>query len=80
MEGVSPGDPVPMYNFCGKEIVMDLVYKPDVTPFLHRAAKAGCVTQNGYEMLIRQARYQYTQYTGKEFPEHFLSRVHFGKP
>lgn len=87
MEGINPSvslddpsnDPVAMYNFCGQEEVMDLVYKPKMTAFLKRAYNAGCNVQNGYDMLIRQARYQYAQFTGKEFPEHFLSRVHFGE-
>jgi 3-dehydroquinate dehydratase/shikimate dehydrogenase len=83
MEGIDPddssGDPVAGYSFCGREEVMDLVYRPKMTPFLKRASNAGCNIQNGYDMLIRQARYQYTQFTGKEFPEHFLSRVQFGE-
>jgi 3-dehydroquinate dehydratase/shikimate dehydrogenase len=83
MEGISPvdslDDPVATYNFCGQEEVMDLVYKPKMTPFLKRASNAGCNVQNGYDMLIRQARYQYTLFTGKEFPEHFLSKVQFGE-
>jgi 3-dehydroquinate dehydratase/shikimate dehydrogenase len=83
MEGIetndSADDPAAMYNFCGREEVMDLVYKPKLTTFLKRAANAGCNVQNGYDMLIRQARYQYTQFTGKEFPEHFFSRVQFGE-
>jgi len=83
MEGINPDnpsdDPAAMYNFCGREEVMDLVYKPKMTAFLKRASNAGCNVQNGFDMLIRQARYQYTQFTGKEFPEHFLSRVQFGE-
>jgi len=83
MEGISPdnvsNDPTAMYNFCGREEVMDLVYKPKMTAFLKRASSAGCNVQNGYDMLIRQARYQYTQFTGKEFSEHFLSRIQFGE-
>jgi 3-dehydroquinate dehydratase / shikimate dehydrogenase len=83
MEGInadnSSNDPAAMYNFCGREEVMDLVYKPKMTAFLKRASNAGCNIQNGYDMLIRQARYQYTQFTGKEFPEHFFSRVQFGE-
>jgi len=83
MEGINPDnlldDPAAMYNFCGQEEVMDLVYKPKMTTFLKRASNAGCNVLNGFDMLIRQARYQYTQFTGKEFPEHFLSRVQFGE-
>ena len=70
-------DPLTMYRFCGREEVMDLVYKPKMTPFLRRAAAAGCRVQNGYDMLIRQAGYQYTQFTNKEFPQQMLSRVQF---
>ena len=81
---VSPGsdnldDPVAMYSFTGREEVMDIIYKPEITPFLKRAADAGCRVQNGIDMLIRQAKYQYTHISGKEFPEHLMSRVHFGE-
>jgi 3-dehydroquinate dehydratase/shikimate dehydrogenase len=78
MEGSELKDPIEMYSFSGREKVMDIVYKSTVTPFLKRAAIAGCRTLNGYDMLIRQARYQYTQFMGKEFPPQLLSRVRFG--
>jgi 3-dehydroquinate dehydratase/shikimate dehydrogenase len=90
MEGIGSGnmpvsksqtnslDPLASYNFCGRETVMDLIYKPEMTPFLTRAAKAGCRVQNGYDMLLRQARYQYAQFTGEEIPEHLFARVQFG--
>lgn len=74
----APKDPLAMYNFCGREKVMDLIYEPKITTFLKRALNAGCNTQNGYDMLIRQARYQYAQFTGKEFPEHYISKVQLG--
>jgi 3-dehydroquinate dehydratase/shikimate dehydrogenase len=77
MEGSGAGDPLEMYSFSGKEIVMDLVYKPAMTAFLKRAAGAGCRTLNGYDMLIRQARYQYALFMGKEIPAQLLSRVRF---
>jgi 3-dehydroquinate dehydratase/shikimate dehydrogenase len=79
LSGQDVRDPVAMYNFNGHEEVMDLVYKPEMTPFLKRAADAGCRVQNGYDMLIRQARYQYAQFTGKEFPQRLLARVDFGR-
>ncbi|MCL1837251.1 MAG: type I 3-dehydroquinate dehydratase [Treponema sp.] len=84
MEGNDPGnpphskDPVEMYNFCGQEEVIDLVYRPEMTPFLKRAADAGCRCQNGFDILIREARYQYSRFTGKDFPEHLLARVQMG--
>jgi 3-dehydroquinate dehydratase/shikimate dehydrogenase len=79
MEGSDAADPLEMYNFSGSEAVMDLVYKPEVTPFLKRAAAAGCRTINGYDMLIRQARSQYALFMGKEFPEQLLSRIQIGR-
>jgi 3-dehydroquinate dehydratase/shikimate dehydrogenase len=77
MEGNPARDPLELYSFSGKEAVMDLVYQPEVTPFLKRAAAMGCPVRNGYDMLIRQARYQYTQFFNREFPPQLLSRVKF---
>jgi 3-dehydroquinate dehydratase/shikimate dehydrogenase len=79
MEGSDAEDPLEMYAFSGREVVMDLVYKPELTPFLRRAAAAGCRTLNGYDMLIRQARCQYAQFMGKEFPAQLMSRIRFGR-
>jgi 3-dehydroquinate dehydratase/shikimate dehydrogenase len=72
-------DPLPMYNFSGKENVIDVVFRPETTAFLKRAADAGCKVQGGYDMLIRQARYQHAQFTGKEFPEYLSTRIQFHK-
>jgi 3-dehydroquinate dehydratase/shikimate dehydrogenase len=73
-----PADVLEMYRFNGREKVMDLVYDPEMTPFLKRAVRAGCMVVNGYDMLTRQARYQYTIFTGRDFPEYLLRRVRFG--
>jgi 3-dehydroquinate dehydratase/shikimate dehydrogenase len=54
MDGDS-GDPFPLYQFTGRELVYDIIYKPERTPFLNRAEKAGCRVLNGYDMLVRQA-------------------------
>jgi len=75
MEENDTGDPVPMYSFFGHEDVMDLIYQPDKTAFLTRAADAGCRIQNGYDMFIRQAQYQYALFTEKEFPEYLMARL-----
>jgi 3-dehydroquinate dehydratase/shikimate dehydrogenase len=79
MAGSDSGDPLEMYEFTGREAVMELVYNPDRTPFLNRAAGAGCRVINGYDMLIRQARFQYARFIGKEFPAQLLSRVQIGR-
>ncbi|GHV36016.1 3-dehydroquinate dehydratase [Spirochaetia bacterium] len=76
-EGNEVRDPLEIYSFSGREAVMDLVYQPEITPFLERAQAAGCPILNGYDMLIRQARYQYTQFLKKEFPPQLVSRVKF---
>ena len=73
------GDPVEHYSFTGKEKIMDLVYGPRITPFLRRAADAGCQIHNGRDMFTRQAKYQYAQFVGREFPEHLLQKVQFGE-
>jgi 3-dehydroquinate dehydratase/shikimate dehydrogenase len=54
-----PGDPVPDYEFSGSEVVLDIIYKPAETLFLSRAARAGCKTANGSDMLLRQAILQH---------------------
>ncbi len=51
-------DPLAFHSFSGKESVYDLVYEPDVTPTLARAAAAGCRVENGFSMLQAQAREQ----------------------
>jgi 3-dehydroquinate dehydratase/shikimate dehydrogenase len=78
MEGYDIKDPLELYSFSGREMVMDVVYKPAITPFLKRASDAGCRILNGYDMLIRQARLQYTQFFRKDFPAQLMSRVTFG--
>ncbi len=59
MEPDIEGDPLEHYSFTGKEMVMDLIYKPAMTRLLSRAKNAGCQTANGFEMLLAQAKYQY---------------------
>jgi 3-dehydroquinate dehydratase/shikimate dehydrogenase len=51
-------DPLAFHRFTGSEWVYDLVYEPDVTPTLARAAAAGCRVENGFSMLCAQAREQ----------------------
>ncbi|WP_461247395.1 type I 3-dehydroquinate dehydratase [Treponema sp. R6D11] len=75
MGGYEASDPLELYSFTGKEIVMDLVYYPAQTPLLTRAAAAGCRTINGYNMVTNQAGHQYKQIMGKEIPPQLLSRV-----
>ncbi|MCL2441525.1 MAG: type I 3-dehydroquinate dehydratase [Treponema sp.] len=75
MEGYEISDPLDLYTFSGKEVVMDLIYTPAVTPFLRRAMAAGCRTINGYDMVIRQACQQYVRFIGGEIPQKLLSQL-----
>jgi 3-dehydroquinate dehydratase/shikimate dehydrogenase len=68
------GDPLDLYSFKGTEVVMDLIYKPERTRFLTRAAAAGCRILNGHDMLMRQAKYQYSCFFGKEYPSKLVFR------
>jgi 3-dehydroquinate dehydratase/shikimate dehydrogenase len=77
MDPKADADPLEFYEFKGKELVMDVIYKPEKTRCLQRAEAAGCRIINGYDMLLRQARYQYKYYTGKEFPPSLINRVGF---
>lgn len=54
----TPVDPIPDYTFSGAEAVYDLVYLPEETPLIARAKAAGCRTENGFSMLVAQARRQ----------------------
>ena len=49
--------------------VMDMAYRPLVTPFLARAAQLGLVTVDGLAMLIGQARPSFAAFFGVPAPE-----------
>jgi 3-dehydroquinate dehydratase / shikimate dehydrogenase len=69
--GMSPRedeDPLELYDFSGKELVYDLIYKPEETKLLRRAREAGCRTQNGYGMLQYQAYRQFKLFSGRDYP------------
>jgi 3-dehydroquinate dehydratase/shikimate dehydrogenase len=68
-------DPAKQYSFCGREKVMDLVYRPEQTPFLKRAAEAGCSTQNGSDLFLRLAKSRFSLFTGNDFPDHMLPKI-----
>jgi len=57
-QSTTENDPIPQYEFTGKEALYDIIYKPETTPVMARAAKSGCRVENGFSMLIEQAREQ----------------------
>ncbi|HTX74262.1 MAG TPA: type I 3-dehydroquinate dehydratase [Rectinemataceae bacterium] len=69
MEGGSQGDPLEWYDFEGREAVCDLIYRPEQTALLKRAAAAGCRCMNGWSMLRYQAAAQFAIWTGQKPPE-----------
>jgi len=68
-------DPFELYHFNGHETVMDIIYNPPMTAFLKRAQTAGCNILNGFDMLVRQAKYQYQYFFGRDFPEQLISHL-----
>lgn len=60
-------DPLYFYDFNGNETVYDIVYHPEITPVMHRAAAAGCKVSNGYSMLQYQAYRQFKYFTGVDY-------------
>ncbi len=68
MEPQEQSDPVAGYRFQGSEVVYDLVYRPHWTALLRRAARAGCRTVHGIDMLQAQAEAQFRLFTGSDYP------------
>lgn len=62
-------DPLYFYDFMGTEMVFDIVYTPEVTPIMARAAEAGCRVCNGYGMLKYQGYDQFELFTGKSYTD-----------
>lgn len=65
----TPVDPIPDYKFTGRELVYDLRYVPETTPLMARAAAAGCKVENGFSMLLSQARAQRRHYDATDVPD-----------
>jgi len=49
-------------------VVFDTIYNPLETQLLRRAKAAGCTTITGLEMFVRQAAFQFEQWTAKPAP------------
>ena len=55
----SENDPLWFYDFAGTEMIYDIIYKPEITPIMARAAKSGCKVSNGFTMLQYQGEEQF---------------------
>jgi shikimate dehydrogenase len=53
------------YLFHADKLVYDLVYNPPFTRLLRDAARAGCRTVGGLDMLVAQAQAQFEWWTGQ---------------
>lgn len=51
-----------------EQVVVDLVYSPEVTPLLAAARLAGATGRNGLRMLLHQAARQWSAWTGRPAP------------
>ena len=60
---------IPLERAAPSTVVMDMVYRPLVTPFLSRAQASGLRTVDGLAMLIGQARPSFTAFFGLEPPD-----------
>ncbi|AFG38750.1 type I 3-dehydroquinate dehydratase [Spirochaeta africana] len=58
MEPAIDADPISGYRFSGDELVYDIIYTPEHTALLRRAAGAGCPVITGRMMFIAQAEAQ----------------------
>jgi 3-dehydroquinate dehydratase/shikimate dehydrogenase len=73
MEGERQGDPLDWFDLSGREAVFDLIYRPERSALLQRAAAAGCRTVNGWKMLRYQSAAQFRLWTGREPPASYFS-------
>lgn len=62
-------NPIEGFEFTGKEIVYDIIYKPRMTKLLKEAEKKGCTLHFGAEMLLEQGKLQFEAFTGYHYPE-----------
>jgi 3-dehydroquinate dehydratase/shikimate dehydrogenase len=74
MEGERQGDPLDWYDLTGHEAVFDLIYRPERSALLDRAAAAGCRITNGWRMLRYQSAAQFKLWTGREPPDSYFSQ------
>ncbi len=68
MEPYIEVDPLPGYQFSGSEVVYELIYAPEETRFLQRAARKGCRTIGGKVMLHEQAVLQFDLFSSAYNP------------
>ncbi|RTL51019.1 MAG: shikimate dehydrogenase [Sphingobacteriales bacterium] len=56
--------PIPYHFLNENHYLFDLIYNPSETLFLQKGRERGCVTQNGYDMLVIQAEENWKIWNG----------------
>ena len=67
------GSAVPFPSFRPGQLVVDLVYRPAVTPLERAAREAGATAFSGLGMLLHQAALSFALWTGREAPLEVMS-------
>jgi shikimate dehydrogenase len=75
--GGSPGDPLPVPAAALRrgQTVMDIVYRPRLTPLLLAADAAGARGVDGLQMLLRQGALAFALWTGRAAPLAVMRRA-----
>lgn len=75
MAGGPPGSPLPPGVLPERGAVVDLVYRPALTPLLSAALTAGLPVQNGLPMLVYQGALSFEAWTGVSAPVDAMGRA-----
>lgn len=75
MTGGPAGSPLPPGVGPRAGAVIDLVYRPPVTPLLRAAAAAGLAVRNGLPMLVYQGAASFEAWTGQAAPLDVMGRA-----
>ena len=68
-------NPIEGFEFSGKEIVYDIIYKPRYTKLLKEAESKGCKIHFGAEMLFEQGKLQFEAFTGYHYPKNLIPEI-----
>jgi shikimate dehydrogenase len=75
MVGGPPGSPLPAGVLPRRGIVVDLIYRPALTPLLVAARGEGLTVQNGLPMLVYQGGLAFEAWTGAPAPLDAMGRA-----
>jgi shikimate dehydrogenase len=83
--GTTPGDPAwtaavaaadgALEAVAPDAVLVDLVYRPRETPWVHAARARGLAADDGLEMLVRQAAFAFERWTGRRGDVHVMRQA-----